>query len=443
MTFPVNIAAPSFSFCAPAEEVELEVGISGMEPAIFVSADTADIVPPLDEWHELLDAAQGKQIYLRIRALEDGQWTGYKDVIAEVSKDSIDSYLVYRLVYPGYELWGEMGIYQRDLSSYEETAVIRNTDISDKTCVNCHNFAAGDVQKMMMHVRGPIGGTMLIRGEDIRKINPAAHPVGGDLPNGATYPSSEKSGRFIAFSSNNVQQFFHSDGRKLIEVSDMASDLFVFDTQTGDAITSPDISGDEWMETFPTWSEDGLYFCRAKAYKEAMPLDSIRYDLCFVSFDQTTLQFGKPEVIYSPSAEGHSCSFPRVSPDGRWLLFTQSDYGNFSIWHPEADLYLMNLADRSIRRCDELNSDNTESYHSWSKDGRWVVFSSRRIDGNWTRPYLAHFDAATGTFGKPFLLPQETTDYYLQLMQSFNVPEFTTAPITIRKSLLEAIRIEE
>lgn len=38
----------------------------------------------------------------------------------------------------------------------------------------------------------------------------------------------------------------------------------------------------------------------------------------------------------------------------------------------------------------EVNSSDAESYHSWSSNSRWFVFSSRRDDGLYTRLYIAH-----------------------------------------------------
>lgn len=78
-----------------------------------------------------------------------------------------------------------------------------------------------------------------------------------------------------------------------------------------------------------------------------------------------------------------------------------------------------------------LNSNDTESYHSWSSNGRWVVFSSRRLDGLYTRPFIAYV-GKDGKTGKPFLLPQKEADYYAGLMKSYNIPEFVTGKVTNR-----------
>ena len=61
---------------------------------------------------------------------------------------------------------------------------------------------------------------------------------------------------------------------------------------------------------------------------------------------------------------------------------------------------------------------------------RWFVFSSRRGDGLYTRPYICYLDA-NGVPGKPFLLPQKETDYYERSLFSFNIPELIRGKIKV------------
>ena len=89
----------------------------------------------------------------------------------------------------------------------------------------------------------------------------------------------------------------------------------------------------------------------------------------------------------------------------------------------------------------EVNSDDVESYHSWSSNSRWFVFSSRRIDGLYTRPYIAYVDE-DGKVGKPFLLPQKDAGFYQSFMKSFNIPEFITGKVKVRGRVL-AIKAKE
>ncbi|MDE7388459.1 MAG: cytochrome C biosynthesis protein [Muribaculaceae bacterium] len=441
VTFPVNIAAPSFHIAGDSTvtEYQTEVGRFGQPASIVVRSESDAVELPLSKWHRLLEESAGDSIYFRI-AMRDcnGTWTSAPDIVCPVSEHPIDRYLAYRLLYPGYELWHEMGVYQRDLTSYEQTPILENHEFSNQ-CVNCHNFSANDPQRgMMVHVRGAQGGTLISKDGAVEKINSRIE----GLDHGATYPGWSRDGRHIAFSANNVSQVFHSTGRKPIEVVDMGADLLVYDTQTHRAFTDSIICGEHHLETFPTWTPDGtrLYFCRAEGMREGMALDSVRYDLYRIDFDAATGRFSNLQPVYEASADTASVSFPRVSPDGRWLMFTLSHYGNFSIWHPEAQLCLMDLHSGEWHVLGpEVNSDDIESYHSWSSDGRWFVFSSKRLDGLWARPFIASFDPATGAVGKAFPVPQESADYYRLFSRTYNIPELITSPVTNADALLDGI----
>ena len=120
-------------------------------------------------------------------------------------------------------------------------------------------------------------------------------------------------------------------------------------------------------------------------------------------------------------------------------MFALAEYGVFHIWHHDADLWMIDLQAplsssegiRNPRPVDEINSPDTESYHSWSSNGKWVVFSSRRDDGVYTRPFIAHIDE-NGKGTKPFELPCADPDYHRQFMKSYNIPEFMRGPVTIK-----------
>jgi dipeptidyl aminopeptidase/acylaminoacyl peptidase len=163
-----------------------------------------------------------------------------------------------------------------------------------------------------------------------------------------------------------------------------------------------------------------------EGYKE------VRYSLCRVDFDPSDCSFGqRTDTLYNAAVLGGSVSFPRISPDGRFLAFTLSGYGNFSIWHKDADVYCIDLQSGGLSEMAALNSDDVESYHSWSGSGRWMVFSSRRDDGLYTRPYISYVDE-DGEAHKPFLLPQKNPKkYYDSQMFSYNIPEFIEGKIDL------------
>ena len=109
------------------------------------------------------------------------------------------------------------------------------------------------------------------------------------------------------------------------------------------------------METFPCWAPDGktLYYCsatlppsllNAEGSELAVKYDSLLYNIYAMPYDSLTRTFGEPQLVVDAAGMGKSASVPRVSPDGRYLLFTLGDYGQFHIWHKSADLWLMDLS---------------------------------------------------------------------------------------------------
>lgn len=157
----------------------------------------------------------------------------------------------------------------------------------------------------------------------------------------------------------------------------------------------------------------------------------MKYNLVSLAFDPDTRLFGtEVDTLYNAISEGRSAKFPRISPDGKYLMYTLSDYGNFSIWHKDADLKLLDLQTFVVDSLPNANSENVESYHSWSSNSHWFVFSSRRIDGLYTRPYLCYLDEK-GKAAKAFLLPQKDPDYYVYSLFSFNIPELIRNEVKI------------
>ena len=129
----------------------------------------------------------------------------------------------------------------------------------------------------------------------------------------------------------------------------------------------------------------------------------------------------------------------KLSPDNRFCLFCMQNYGAYPHTQVSSDLYLMDVATRQYRKL-PINSEYNESWHSWSKNGRWILFSSKRGGGIFTRLYISYIDSA-GNTRKPFLLPQRNPAFYDSFIKCYNVPEFATAPVRFsERRLLKAIR---
>ncbi len=126
---------------------------------------------------------------------------------------------------------------------------------------------------------------------------------------------------------------------------------------------------------------------------------------------------------------GKSLTWPRPSYDGKYILFTLIDYGYFSIWHEESEQWILDLRSGDARELKEINSERADSYHNWNLNSHWIVFTSRRDDGLYSRLYLASVDDQ-GHFSKPFLLPQRNPkEYYSESIYSFNTPDFTKSKV--------------
>lgn len=136
---------------------------------------------------------------------------------------------------------------------------------------------------------------------------------------------------------------------------------------------------------------------------------------------------------------GKSNINPRISPDGRFLLSSMCNHSDFALYQPDSDLYLLNLESGEYWKL-ECNSEFAESWHSWSSNGRWIIFSSKRPTGIFTWLYLSHIDQA-GHASKPFILPQRDPGYYDDLLFLYSVPEFITGPVEASPAeLLQAVR---
>jgi hypothetical protein len=425
-TIPPNIAPLNFALTAPDGEAYAAFAFN--EQTFVVKAKNGQFTLPAARWKKLLNVATGNSITVTICEKKE-EWLMYAPFHIHVAEEPIDPYVAYRLIEPGYALWNSMGIYQRNLENFLESAIIENK-MTRNNCMNCHSFCMQDPTRMLFHIRETYPGTLLINGDKIEKLNAKTEQIISSL----VYPSWHPSGRYVAFSVNKIMQSYHINHPNRIEVYDEASDVVVYDIEKHEIVTTAALFSEKDFETFPTFSPDGktLYFCSAVARPMPHAFEEVKYSLCAITFDPETRRFGAvTDTLFHAPSQGKSVSFPRVSPDGNHLIYTLSEYGNFSIWHKDADLYIRNLATNENRPLEILNSGDVESYHSWSSNSRWLIFSSRRIDGLYTRLYIAHIDAE-GNESKPFLLPQKDTGFYHRFMKSYNIPEFITGKVKNR-----------
>lgn len=221
--------------------------------------------------------------------------------------------------------------------------------------------------------------------------------------------------------------------------------IAVYDRKTKKFWALPGADDPRYTQSNPTWSPDGkmVYFARAPVYydeeaeksEEAVLPTSVasefiegtqgyQYDIYRVPFNEG--RGGKPEPVPGASCNGMSNYFPRISPDGKWLVFTQAK--NFMLLQPDSKLYIL-PAKGGTPRLMRCNTDSMNSWHTWSPNGRWLAFASK-IRGPYTVLLLTHVDSL-GNDSPPVILER-----FQFPNRAINIPEFVNI-----KSLSQFTRI--
>lgn len=424
VVIPPNIAPLNFYIREKGEKYRVEIhSVHGK--SIIVEQNSPSIEIPLKKWKNILAENKGNFLLVDVY-VKNGNWKKYKTIKDSIVQDKIDSYLVYRLINGAYITWNKMGIYQRNLENFDQFTIFENTS-TEESCVNCHMFPNNDPDKMQLHFRAVHGGTMIKYGDELRKIDTKTDKTiaaGG-------YPSWHPNGRLIAYSMNAVRQNFTSDPGKPQDVFDKVSDIALYDVESNTLISIPELSTSS-RENLPTWSPDGkwMYFISAPGVKKNLENKTkVKYDLLRIPFNEATNTFGSVDTVLTSEETGLSMTFPVISPDGKYMLLGMTDYGYFPVYHKVSDIYLMDMETGEYRKL-ETNSSSTDSYHSWTSSSRWFVFSSKRLDDTYSRPFIAYIDN-NGKEYKPFILPQKDPLFYEDYMQNFNRPEFVTGKVQL------------
>ncbi len=435
VVIPPNIAPLNFRIEESGDQFVVRIhAVKG--GAVEIVSRSPEIVIPPGAWRRLLMENRGNTLTIDVFVRREAAWWRYGSLKNRIAEEEIDSHIVYRRLRPDALYYRTIGIYQRDLESYRESAVLDGRWFGEG-CVHCHAFQERNPARMSLNFRGRYGDGCLFAHDG------QIHTLAARLGHAAWHPS----GKVVAFSRFDIQLFYHTARMQTRDAMDSNSDLAYYRLDRRELKTVAAIADPFQLETQPSWSPDGryLYFASAaKLWPDYVTFPSeyfsrLRYDLKRVRYDVEADRWGPVETVLSAEQTGKSNANPRVSPDGRFLLFTLCDHGNFALYQPESDLYVLNLEDGKYRKL-ECNSEFAESWHSWSSNGRWIVFSSKRPTGIFTRLYLAYLDS-DGRAAKPFLLPQRDPGFYDDFLGLYTLPEFVDGPIAASpRALLSAVR---
>lgn len=440
LVIPTNICPLNFQ----VEEAGTRYFVRVTSPrgqTLEVQSASPKIQFPEKRWKELLQSSAGQELrYDLLVKATNAVWRRFESFTNRVASEGVDGYLVYRKIHPSHNTWSAMGIYQRDLQTFEERPVIQNRKFGNDCC-HCHSLRENNPSFASLDIRSPKYGNSLLLISNHVPIK-----VTGNVSFSAWHPS----GRMIVSSFNKPRLLLHTvknDMRDIVELDGWLGYYSLADLQVK---RIPGLDDERQLLTFPTWTPDGktLYFCsspnpwvvpgktRNENYQE------IRFDLRRIPYQAESDTWGTPETLLTVAETGLSMVQPRVSPDGRWLTFGMCEYSCWANYHPESDLYIADLyaaqtnGKLSYRKM-EMNSAECESWHSWSSNSRWIVFSSKRGNPLFNRPHLAYVDGE-GRLQKAFVVPQFDPAFYDSYLKTYTIPTLANAPFEVSESALAA-----
>jgi tetratricopeptide (TPR) repeat protein len=309
------------------------------------------------------------------------------------------------------------------------------------TCANCHSFS-GDGKTMGIDVDGPANDKGLyalvpvqrhisIQNKDVIQWNKDGEPGSSRV---GFMSQVSPDGRYVistfAPPSLDVPRTYYitnfRDYRFLQVFFPTRGILEWYDRATGTRQPLPGADDPRYVQTDGVWSPDGttIVFARAEAQDPYRPgqlpalhandpnESQIQYDLYRIPFNNG--HGGVPEPIAGASKNGMSNNFPKVSPDGKWIVFVQCRNGQ--LMRPDSQLYIVPLAGGEARRL-RANTSLMNSWHSFSPNGRWLVFSSKACSP-YTQMYLTHLDEE-GNSSPAILIDNSTA-----ANRAVNLPEF-------------------
>lgn len=416
VTIPVNIAPLNFHY-AMKNAGKIQTTFTLGERTVNIKG--AEVEWPIKKWKSFIDGAAGQTMVITAKARVDGQpvtdtWNVY------ISEDPVDGYLTYRLIEPSYQMYNEISLKERCIEDFSETTIC-DYKLTDNSCMNCHTHTQGRGDLSFYYIRGEHGGTVLNRDGQLRKLNLNAE----GMLSGTVYGEIHPEGRFGVFSTNVIIPGYHALPANRMEVYDSASDLSVADFDNNRMINLPHVASADKLETFPCFSADGesVFYCVADTIGTGQDVRRLKYSVLRADFDSSNGQISEAvDTVWNGPAHDASACHPKASPDGKWLMFTVSDFGTFPLYHTECTLCLVDLTSGEVKMLDSIKGDKSDTYHSWSSDGRWFVFASKRGDGQYGKPYFCHIDE-NGNVSKPFVLPQKSSQFYEYNLKSFNIPD--------------------
>ena len=449
--FPPEIVAPVFRWLEPessAHEWLVTVRFDNTPVRFEHFAHTPAWRPSPEQWEVMKrHSVDGRAMVSVVgRGSRDGAEALFQGTVAlTTSKDPLRDSVFYREVIlpfsdavkdPSRIRW-RFGSIANDSSP---PVVLENLPV----CGNCHSFSAdGKVLGMDVDYANDKGSYALTR--VTREITLATSDIitWSDYerdPNTPTFgllSQVSPDGRFVVSTVKDRSVFVARPDLAFSQLFfPIQGILAVYDNATKTFSSLPGADDGAFVQSNPVWSPDGQFivFARSRAHHLQNLRDKHRALLTpeecneFVDghtlfkFDLYRIPFGGgkggvAEPLPGASGNGMSNYFARFSPDGRWIVFCRSN--SFMLLQPDSKLYILPAGGGEARpmRC---NTARMNSWHSWSSNSRWLIFSSK-ANSPYTQLFVTHVDEH-GVDAPPVLLEHLTAPD-----RAANIPEFVAA----------------
>jgi len=455
--FPPDLASPTFIWEGGEGSLSWTGFISGGDSRRLISFSTSmnQWRPSKDDWESIKkEYAGGEMLSFVVTPVAGGMKPG--SVHFSISADSVAAPIFYRAVPLPFKFAREnlekVSWRLGNISDYHEApAVLENLPV----CGNCHSFTPDGKQLAMdIDARDEKGAYIITDFREETTITERDIINWSDFQQGKfTYgllSQISPDGRFVVSTLRDCEIFVDRHDMEYSQLFFPFKGILVYYDRDAKIYTELAGANDTNMvQSNPAWSPRGdyIYFARSKAvhFSESGIMNGsnasnhtiynqfldrflkrerlFKFDICRIPFNNG--RGGVAEPLKGASENGMSNYFPRISPDGKWIVFCQAE--SFMLLQKDSKLMIM-PAEGGEPRLLRCNSDNMNSWHSWSPNGRWLVFSSK-ARGPYTQLYLTHIDDH-GNDSPPVLL-----EYLASAERAANIPEFVNVKSQMKMAI--------
>ncbi len=448
--FPADISAPTFVWAdnnENAEEWNISASLGDVSLLKSITVKDKSWHPTIEEWRLIIDNSLGKEVTVTIKGYHKNKNHAESRVTFKISEDKVEAPIFYRAVPLPFKFAREnLKKVRWHMGSVSEESQPHVMLDNIPVCANCHSFTSnGETIAMDVDARDDKGAYAISTIEKEIELNEDSIIHWSDFQEGKfTYGLLSRispDGRYVVSTLRDCEIFVD---RKDLEYSQLFFPfkciLSVYDRVKKQYFELEGANDTMLVQSNPCWSPDGkyIYFTRAKArhseesgihngsvakkkdagvYKifegNYLSRDTlIKFDVCRIPFNNG--KGGKAEPVIGASQNGYSNYFPKISHDGKWLVYTRAE--SFMLLQKDSKLFIV-PAEGGKEREMTCNTGNMNSWHSWSPNSKWLVFSTKAL-GPYTQFFLTHINS-DGTDSPPVYLEKFSFDKYAN-----NIPEF-------------------